>query len=399
MRLRVINLVDSLARVNYGIWNAAVNTAPVLAQNHDIVSELWFPEATVDSEVEIPEHVTVRRLANTTIKTLKATAEEAGLDPATDIIVTHGAWRYPTKWGAWLRGHGFRWVYVPHGMLEPWSMQQKALVKSVYYRFIEGPQTRRAAGVRAVGQPERKNLLQRYSSVVFIPNGHSARATNFVRPQEPVQFLYLARLHSKKRPAQMAAAWLSSPLAQDPHFRLVIAGPDEGEGAAIRKQLASKPSGNLILSDGIYGREKEQLLRQSHFFLLPSLSEGFPTAVVEAMSEGLIPLISMGCNFPDAFAEGLAINTGTEVDTIRRAIEEAASLPPDRRTDWQNRCRQFAVSHYSLEVVARHQAFWYSALLGLHAAQPRAERSTDELDAHLDEPTPISPPTDEFQDL
>lgn len=394
MRLRVINLVDSLARVNYGIWNAAVNTAPALAQNHDVVSELWFPAATLDAEVELPESLTVRKLPNTKIRTLKALVEEAGLNPETDIIVSHGAWRYPTKWASWLRSHGFRWVYVPHGMLEPWSMSQRALLKRIYYYFVEGPKTRRAAGVRAVGQPERANLLKRYRSVVFIPNGHTSRASNFVRPQQPIQFLYLARLHAKKRPTQLAEAWLNSPLSKDPAFRLVMAGPDEGETVHIRKLLAARPSENLILSDGVYGQEKVQLLRQSHFFVLPSLSEGFPTAVVEAMSEGLIPLITTGCNFPEAFQAGLAINTGTDPANIRKAIEEAASLLPARRNELQNRCRQFAVSQYSLEVVARHQAFWYSALLGLHAAQPKPTDEPIDLD---DLPNPTE--HDELQDL
>lgn len=380
MRLRVINIVDSLARVNYGIWNAATNTAPALARNHDVVSELWFPAATLEGDVELPAEVTVRKLPNTKTRTLKALIEEAGLDPERDIIVTHGCWRYPTRWGAWLRSRGFRWVFVPHGMLEPWSMRQKALLKRLYFYFTEGPRTRRAAGIRAVGQPERQNLLRRYRSVIFIPNGHSARPSNFVRPQQPIQFVYLARFHAKKRPVQLAQAWLESPLSQDPAFRLVMAGPEEGERAAILKLPGAQACANLVVTEGVYGEEKERLLRQSHFFVLPSLSEGFPTAVVEAMSEGLVPLISVGCNFPDAFTQGLALDSGTEVATIRKAIEEAASIMPNRRAELANRCRQFAVSHYSLEVVARHQAFWYSALLGLHAAQPKPEPADPDFD-------------------
>jgi len=393
MRLRVINIVDSLSRVNFGIWNAAINTAPLLQENHDVVSEIWYPDKTLDHDVPLPGNVIARALPNTKIKTLRALVEAAGLQPDQDIIVTHGAWRYPTQWGAWLREHGFRWVYTPHGMLEPWSMNQKALLKSLYFTWVEGPKSRRAGGVRAVGQPERQNLLQKYRSVVFIPNGHTPRATNFVRPQETIQYLYLARLHPKKRPLQLVEAWLSSPLSQDPAFRLVLAGPDEGVRTSIDKLLAAKPSSNLLLIDGVYGDEKERLLRQSHFFILPSLSEGFPTSVVEAMSEGLIPLISQGCNFPDAFQKGLALDSGTEVASIRKIIEEAASIPPTKRNEHQNRCRQYALATYSLEVVARHQAFWYSSILGLMAVQPR--RPEDEvLDLDLDqetETTSISP--------
>jgi glycosyltransferase involved in cell wall biosynthesis len=283
-------------------------------------------------------------------------------------------------------------------MLEPWSMSQKSALKNAYYSLTEGPISRKAAGVRAVGQPERQNLLKLYRSVVYIPNGHSPRPTNFVRPQEPIQFLYLARLHPKKRPQQLVEAWLASPLSQDPAFRLVCAGPDEGVKATLEALIAAKSVVNVILREPLYGEDKERLLRQSHFFILPSLSEGFPTSVVEAMSEGLIPLISQGCNFPDAFRQNLALDTGTEIASIRKTIEEAASILPQRRIEWQNRCLKFALTNYSLEVVARHQAFWYATLLGLSTLPPAAqdlEKDTDTQDLKSQDNLAPLPPEDE----
>jgi glycosyltransferase involved in cell wall biosynthesis len=377
LRFRVINLVDSLTRLNFGIWNAAINTAPLLAQNHSVGSQLWYPAESAE-EVTLPNGVESVPLKGTSLSVLRDMAKR--LNPATDIIVTHGAWRYPTRWGAWLRRKGFRWVYVPHGMLEPWSLTQKAAKKAVYWRLIEGPLTKKAAGIRAVGQPERTNLLMRYRSVIFIPNGHSARVVNFVRPIKPVQYLFLSRFHPKKRVSQLVEAWLNSTLAGDPAYRLLLAGPDEGELKRIQLLLEAESksgkSSNVVVSEPVYGLAKEQLLRGSHFFCLPSLSEGFPTSVVEALSEGLIPLISRGCNFPEAFEQGIATDTGTELATIQKALESAAALNNTQRQEVSNRGRQFAVTNYSLEVVARHQAFWYAALLGLHSAQPKREEHT-----------------------
>jgi|GEM_PF-708281 len=379
MRFRVINIVDSFAKVNFGIWNAAVNTAPLLAQNHELVTELWYPAQTQDHDIELMAEIIERPLPETSLKQLRLLVKEAGLQPATDIIVTHGAWRYPTRWGAWLRSQGFKWVYTPHGMLEPWSMNQKALLKSFYFTSIEGPKSRKASGVRAVGKPERENLLEHYKRVVFIPNGHSPKPSNFARPQEPIQFVYLARFHPKKRPLQLVQAWLASPLSQDIGFRLVMAGPDEeNTRAGLEKLITDAGCTSLVVQDPVYGAEKVKLLRQSHFFILPSLSEGFPTSVIEAMSEGLIPLLSQGCNFPDVFEHKLALDSGTHPPTIQKAIEEAASIAPARRAEWQNRCLKYALANYSLEVVARHQAFWYGTLLGL-TMLPKKEQDLDNL--------------------
>lgn len=142
-----------------------------------------------------------------------------------------------------------------------------------------------------------------------------------------------------------------------------MAGPDEGEGGQIRSYFSDNGIRNAVVSGPVFGEEKSDLLTSSHFFILPSLSEGFPTSVVEGMGEGLIPLISEGCNFPESFQAGLSIDTGTEVDTIGKALETASKISQAERDFLSNRCRKFSVTNYSIEAVARHLAFWYASIL------------------------------------
>lgn len=364
MRLRVINLVDSVAPVNFGIWNAAIATAEALQANHEIHSELWYPEME-GFDPTVVKGAKVRTLPDTKIKTLKAILPE--LNPATDLIVSHGCWRYPTQWGNFLKKKGFHWVYTPHGMLEPWSMAHKAFKKRIYFALIEAPMARRADGIRAVGSPEKVNLGRFFKNVVLIPNGYTAPPSKAPKPEKPLRFLYLSRFHAKKRPFQLAQAWAQGSLANHPAVELVMAGPDEGEVAQIAQIFSSKDVRNAQVSGPVFGQDKSDLLGSSHFFVLPSLSEGFPTSVVEGMGEGLIPLISEGCNFPESFQAGLSIDTGTEPDTILKALETALGMPEAEREFLSNRCRKFSVTNYSIEAVARHLAFWYASILKIQS--------------------------------
>ena len=147
MPIRVINIIDRFDAVNFGIWNAACATAQQLEFRHGIRSELWFP--ATDYDPQQPIHCELRPLPSTTLATLTALA--AQLTPHNTIIVTHGCWQYPTRWGAALARKGFTWVYVPHGMLEPWSISQKKWGKKAYWHLSESRNARHAKYVRAVG--------------------------------------------------------------------------------------------------------------------------------------------------------------------------------------------------------------------------------------------------------
>src|SRR5687767_1357598 len=118
---RVINLIDDARMINYGIWNTVIESKKIF-QAADVSVELWYP-----GEFEGTQNIATKKLEATDYRSLGTMLP--ALDPEKDLIVSHGAWQYATRWGARLAAAGFRWVYVPHGMLEPWPMRHKWLKK------------------------------------------------------------------------------------------------------------------------------------------------------------------------------------------------------------------------------------------------------------------------------
>jgi glycosyltransferase involved in cell wall biosynthesis len=358
--MRVINIVDSVDKVNYGIWHAAIVNADILAR-HGIETELWYPDSTFKS----PENVKAIGLPILTINELKNKITDRKLDPSKDIIVTHGSWRYPTRWGAWLKEKGFHWVYVPQGMLEPWSMKQKLLKKKIYYNLFEKRLVLKADFIRAVSFPESGNLkrLMPNTQVKFIPNGVQVEEiTPKASGEDKIcRYLFLSRLHNKKNVVAIANAWLQSRLNNNPKYEFLIAGPDQGELEKLEPLIIQ--SQNIKYIGSVYGEQKMNVMTSCTFYILPSFSEGLPSSLLEAMSVGLLPIVSEGCNFPEVFTQQLGIKVGTTIESIKNVLEETLSWNEQQIHATALKVAQYIKDHYSIESISAIQIDLFKKLL------------------------------------
>jgi len=367
--MKIINIVDSIQKGNAGIIKAAVSPAEILLKKNHIQSEIWFPECLdrydeVDFGAAIP--ISLKRR---TVDRIPDLIESQHLDATNTIIVTHGSWQYPTRWGQYFRKLGYKWVYVPHGMLEPWSVSQKRLQKFIYFSLIEYRYLLEADVVRATSSPERKNLVKNFPNVELIPNGiavvNSADdCTNSPRSRHPKIVLFLARLHHKKGVMPLVRAWRNSLLYENKDFELVIVGYDDGELPKLQKFLNScSEECNINFIGPVYGVNKITLLKKCTYYILPSYSEGFPMSVLDAMQFGLISIISDGCNFPEAFEEQIAIRISPQEDDILTVLNQLLQIDEEKLKHLSSRSYQFVNQHYSLEKIANIQAELYKKLL------------------------------------
>ena len=289
-------------------------------------------------------------------KALQELAAKQGLDPQNAIIVSHGCWLAPSRVGHALSKSGYPWIHVPHGMLEPWSMKQGRLKKILYYRLRERKFILSASRVRAVSRPEKNNLERQLGrEVILVENGVRLPETLPAKDDHNTTFLFMARLHYKKGVIPLVRAWKRT-MDGVKGKTLIIAGPDEGELEKIKPLL----TGNVRYIGAVYGKDKEDWLKRSHYYLLPSFSEGFPTSVLEAMSYGLTPLISEGCNFPEVFREGLGFRAEPDEEQLAKVLGDLKARPFDAALSERN--RDYIAKHYAEEVIGEELHKLYSSL-------------------------------------
>lgn len=351
--MKIINIVDSLAKVNFGIWNSAVSTAQILKETYNVESELWYPKPTENlPDAAAFNSCTLREIGNFNPQ-----------DVLTDdcILVSHGCWQIPTRLAYKLhKQFGTPWMYVPHGMLEPNSMKQKYLIKKIFFHLREKPLTKNANLVRAVSVPEQSRLEKSYSKVVHIANGVTLTDCVTVTKNRR-QYLFMARIHKQKGIIELVQAWKRSSLSSQVACSLVIVGPDNGELVTVEREISTCK--NVVYLGAKYGMEKKQILAESQFYVLPSKTEGFPTSVVEAMQCGQIPIISENCNFPECLNENIGLHTGTDCVSILETLEKSLSLTDKQIDDMSVRSIQFINNNYLLTHVAEKQYQSFTLLL------------------------------------
>ena len=338
MCLTVVHLIDEFSQSNHGVLEAAVATSKILS-DLGVKSEVWFPRTSSDHSFDF-RAATPITLATTKLSDAKKHIISSKHSLAKTVIVSHGAWRYPTRLAWQMHQLGCRWVYTPHGMLEPWSMREKWIRKKLYWRIFEHRFLKHADVIRATSVPEHKNLCSLFPSTQLISNGVSIptdRVHNFTGKK---RVLFLGRLHHKKAPVELVEAWLASSLCQNTDFELIVVGNVDGELEKLKSILLRKPS-NIQLRPPVYGDAKNRLFDSCTFFALPSHSEGFPVALLEGMAAGLVPLITDGCNLPDAFDAGVAIRFTPFKEDIVEALEAIALFPNKKIASFSDAAQRF----------------------------------------------------------
>lgn len=265
----------------------------------------------------------------------------AGLRAADpDILQLHGLWRFTSVIAdGWHRRTGKPYIVHPHGMLDPWAVNNAHWKKVLAGTLYENRTLRNAACIRALCHSEVESI-RRYGlrgPVCLLPNGVENAETELMPIPEPLKtpcqggkrvLLYLGRLHPKKGLVNLLKAWAMAQAAlppaekASPPWVLAVAGWNEGnhesELKALARELGTEDS--VIFLGPCFDREKSACYQHCDAFILPSQSEGLPMVILEAWSYAKPVLMTLECNLPEGFAAGAAIKITTAVDNITQGL-------------------------------------------------------------------------------
>lgn len=274
-----------------------------------------------------------------------------------DFDVVHGHGFYVgTNWlfGSECRKQNKSLVYHVHGIFEPWIIQRSRLKKKLVHLLFENKNFKHARLWRALTDKEAGQIRSQgiTAPIVVAPNGiHLDQFDDVIESdiseKNKKRVLFLARLHPKKGLDILISAWAKlGHLLKD--WELIIAGPDEnGHQQEMELLINQNGLGNSIHFVGsVTGVEKVSLIKSSDIFILPSYSEGFSVAILEAMACRVPVIATDACNFPEIKTDGGGWECAVSVVGIQKALEEAVSCGEDELKERGELGRKLVVNKY-----------------------------------------------------
>ncbi len=262
------------------------------------------------------------------------------LDAELSLLHVHGLWQYySVACLRWAQKSRNPYIVSPHGMLDPWALNNSRLMKIIAAWVYENPHLKNAACLHALNRAEAK-AIRSYgltNPIAVIPNGvdlPNEKQLDFPLwrkklPHGAKILLFLSRIHPKKGLPILLRAWKKiQPFAQRDGWYLIVAGWSQSKHEQELKTLAQalELSESILFVGSQYGRERDSTFQHADAFILPSLSEGLPMVVLEAWAFGLPVLMTDECNMPEGFKKGAALRLPLDVDRMADMIRYFIAL-------------------------------------------------------------------------
>ena len=376
-------LTSSVSRRAGGIFNAVRSLSQSLSSSQNCWVEVFGLEDDCTAEDQKTWGTLSTKIASVRGPTSfsYAPALETLLHDANlNLLHTHGLWMYPSVAGLqWARRRKNPYLVTPHGMLDPWAVGNARWKKRLAGWLYENAHLHGATCVHALCEAE-VHAIRTYglkNPICLIPNGVeipkelAADAPSWKEdvPAGSKILLYLGRLHPKKGLVNLLLAW-DIARRKEPRkaadWCLAVAGWDqnghEDELRTVCKKLCVESSVRFVGPQ--FGIDKHKTYYAASVFILPSLSEGLPVAVLEAWSYRLPVLMTSQCNLPEGVRAEAALQIEPEPNTIARSLIELFSMSDSERAAIGRRGRQLVEMHFSWPKIAEELYSVYEWMLG-----------------------------------
>jgi poly(glycerol-phosphate) alpha-glucosyltransferase len=243
--------------------------------------------------------------------------------------------------------------------------------KRIAALLYENQHLRGAACLRALSEAEAQSIRSYglRNPICLIPNGvdlpdlreSNAKSQSVSRKT----LLYLGRLHPKKNISNLIHSWneiFNSQRSSGDDWVLAIAGWDQGGYESELKRIAA--SNSVVFLGPQFGADKSKSYRDCDAFVLPSLSEGLPMAVLEAWSYAKPVLMTPECNLPEGFEAHAALRIGTTPEEIAAGLKVVREMSDNDRSQMGNRGRALVATRFSWPRIGEQMRAVYEWMLG-----------------------------------
>jgi poly(glycerol-phosphate) alpha-glucosyltransferase len=264
-------------------------------------------------------------------------------------------------------------------MLDPWALRNSAWKKRLASVLFERTHLRRASCLHALCVPELEairgfgltNPVCLIPSGVALPTMSGAPDKSALGAQNGQRvLLHLGRLHPKKGLHTLLDAWALA-RTRCPHnaqdWILAIAGWEgmTGYEQDLRARATALSIGHQVTFPGpLYGPSKTAAFNSAEAFVLASVSEGMPIAILEAWAHKLPVVMTPQCNMAEGFEAGAAIRAEPSLASLAAGLETLFAMSDLERARMGINGQRLVERAYTWGMAAERMRSVYGWLVG-----------------------------------
>jgi len=291
---------------------------------------LWASDGSAAASPLLPEGTSVQLIRGSESDALERFGK-------VDLLHDNGIWLpHNHQLAVLAEKAGIPRVVSIRGMLEPWAFRHKQAKKKIAWWLYQRHDLKQARLHIATGEAEAKNLqrLGLKVPVAIVPNGidlpeerprsHSPETQRAVRSGSRTA-LFLGRIYPIKGLPMLVEAWAR---VRPEGWVLRVAGPDEaGHQKQLERAVSDIGLGDVVSFVGpVEPQMKSSVFFDADLFVLPSHSESFGMAVVEALAHAVPVLTTTGTPWSMVQEAGCGWWVPPSVDGLADGLRRATSL-------------------------------------------------------------------------
>ena len=283
-----------------------------------------------------------------------------------DVIHVHGPFHFAGML-PWILNLKPVKVITVHGLLDKWAIRNSYWKKQIVSFLIQKRIFKNADIIQINNEDEKQDLLNylgyQHPNVALIPNGMKMSSFEVLPPKGLFRktlgidesqhiVLFLSRINIKKGLDLLLRAFKLY-LQKNKNAVLILAGSDDGYLAETSKFIAENKLEKSILLVGILtGNQKLQALADADVFVLPSYSEGFSIAVLEAMASNVPVVVSDRVGFgPQIIANNAGQIVKLDPESISLGLEKVLTDSTLGQKLAEN-AKKMLKENFTIEIVA-----------------------------------------------
>jgi glycosyltransferase involved in cell wall biosynthesis len=259
---------------------------------------------------------------NQGFKRLKELAQEV------NIVHLHGVWNnYNYIFAKYLQKHNIPYVVTVHaGLSEDRLKQSNYYFKKIYHVLFQKHLFNKASGIQALSYEETYEISKHTSNgnIFFVNNGIDLMKNNYfyqMKNNSKIKIGYLGRISVEKNIENLILAIYKLPDNIKKQIELFLIGPKNKntkilQGLVVKLKLQS----NIFFTGALYGKDKDEKLKELDFYVHPALSDVISIAVMEIMSKGIPCVITRTSHVSYYDKYGAFIMVEPTASDIKRGI-------------------------------------------------------------------------------